>query len=638
MKKYTNNFFVNIDINLNTLLTNIDIIIFFLLVPLKVLIYSKNLSNNSLSYTTLLPPILASVIILLSIAILLPRKRRSKTLFFFNLFISILILSDTNYYRYFKDLLSVLVIKNCTQLGAVKSSVDSLIKTSDFLYFSDIFLIIILNPFYSRFFKRKVKEQKPLKLAHRFSIFCVMFILGGFANGKYFYELSKDQPKLLSTMYNKVYIAKNLGIINYHGLDMFNFISTDISKYTYVSKNKQKEIKNFLQSDAYTTNTNLKGTAKGKNLIVIQVEALQQFVLNKSINNVEITPNLNRWIKRSAYFDNYFYQVSSGGTSDAEFVTHNSLYPAPSGAAYFIYADNTYSALPKALADNGYDTAAFHGYKETFWNRNIMYKTLGFNNFYGEKSYAINESIGLGISDKEFLNQALDKMKKLDNPFFSYLITLSSHYPFDDVNNYGSFPVGEFEKTLLGNYFKAIHYTDAQLGMFLDKLEQDGLLDNSIVVIYGDHSAIPKNESADLAKFLNIKDPDDLGWAMLQKVPMIMHFPGDNNKGTIDTFGGEIDMYPTLANLFDLPESNMLGKDLFNVKNGSVIFRNGSFTDGNIFYLSQNNAYFDIKSGTQIKENEELKAKKQNAVTSLEYSDEILKHDLLKKYLNTESN
>jgi len=638
MRNYVRNLFADIHLNINNLLINIDILIFLLLVPLKILIYSKNLSNNSLSYGALLPPILASVIILLSLAILLPRKRRSRTLFFFNLFISILIISDTNYYRYFKDLLSVLVIKNSFQLGAVKSSVDSLIKISDFLYFGDIFLILFLTPFYSKFLKGRINEQKPLKLAHRFSVFCVLFIIGGFANGKYFYELSKEQPKLLSTMYNKVYIAKNLGIINYHGLDLFNFIATDISKYTYVSQDKQNEIKNFLQTNASTSSNNLKGTAKDKNLIVIQVEALQQFVLNKSINNVEITPNLNRWIKRSAYFDNYFYQVSSGGTSDAEFVTNNSLYPAPSGAAYFIYAGNTYSALPRALADKGYDTAALHGYKETFWNRNIMYKTLGFKNFYGEKSYNVNESIGLGISDKEFFNQSLEKMKKLNNPFFSYLITLSSHYPFDDVNNYGSFPVGEFENTLLGNYFKAIHYTDAQLGMFLDKLEQNGLLDNSVVVIYGDHSAIPKNESTDLAKFLNIKDPDDLGWALLQKVPMAIHFPGDKNSGIISTFAGEVDLYPTLANLFDLPDSNMLGKDLFNTKDGSVIFRNGSFTDGNIFYLSQSNAYFEIKSGIQIHENEDLKAKKENTVTNLEYSDEILKHDLLKKYINAEAN
>ena len=626
MKKYTNN-----------LLVNIDLIIFSILVSFKMIAYGIQLNNYAVSTITLLPPILASVIILLSISILLPRKKRTKLLFFFNLLITIMIISDMNYYRYFKDLLSVLVVKNSFQLGDVKSSVDSLLKITDFLYFADIILVLVLKPLYNKFFSTALQEHKSLKLSHRFSAFCLIFIIGSSANGYYFYNLSKEQPKLLSTLYNKVYIAKNLGIANYHGLDIYNFISTEISRHSYVSPSKQNEIKTFLQSNSTMANNNLKGIAKGKNLIVIQVEALQQFVINKRINDTEITPNLNRWINRSAYFDNCFYQVSSGGTSDAEFVTNNSLYPAPSGAAYFIYSDNKFNALPQALSDKGYATAAFHGYKETFWNRNIMYKTLGFNNFYGEKSYSASESIGLGISDKEFLNQSLERIKNMSNPFFSFLITLTSHYPYEDIAKYGDFPVGEYENTILGNYLKAIHYTDEQLGMFLDKLEATGLLDNSVVVLYGDHYAIPRDESASLAKFLGINEPDDLNWALLQKVPMVIHLPGDKNSGIISTYSGEIDLYPTLANLFDLPANNLMGKDLFNAKEGSVIFRNGSFTDGNIYYLSQNNSYYDIKTGVQLEETEELKAKKQNVITRLEYSDEILKHDLLKKYNNNDS-
>ena len=118
----------------------------------------------------------------------------------------------------------------------------------------------------------------------------------------------------------------------------------------------------------------MKDSAKGKNLIIVQVEALQQFVIDKTVMGQEITPNLNKLIKSSAYFNNYFYQIAAGGTSDAEFMSNNSLYPAPSGAAFFFYANNNYLSLPKALVKNGYETAALNGYYETFWNRNIMYK------------------------------------------------------------------------------------------------------------------------------------------------------------------------------------------------------------------------------------------------------------------------
>jgi lipoteichoic acid synthase len=349
----------------------------------------------------------------------------------------------------------------------------------------------------------------------------------------------------------------------------------------------------------------------------------------------EITPNLNKLIKRSAYFNNYFYQIAAGGTSDAEFMSNNSIYPASSGAAYFLYSNNDYLSLPKALVNNGYETAALHGYRETFWNRNIMYKTLGFQNFFGEKSYDVNEKIGLGLSDKEFLSQSLDKLHNLSNPYYAFLITLSSHYPYDDTSNYGEFNVGEYENSLLGNYLKAIHYTDAQLGMFIDKLEEDGTLDNSVLAIYGDHYAIPKDKQDELAKFMNIDNMTELQWAKLQKVPLIVHFPKDANKGLQEIYGGEMDLYPTLSNLFDLPNENQLGKDLFNTKDGTVIFRNGSFTDGNIFYLSQSNSFYSIDSDKNLPESEELTAELKTSMTELDYSDEILKHNLLHKYDNS---
>ena len=237
-------------------------------------------------------------------------------------------------------------------------------------------------------------------------------------------------------MYNKVYIVRNLGTVNYHYLDFYNSMYTSINRKIPVSKAKETEIKTFFQTNSSDT-YNLKGVAKGKNLIMIQVEALQGFVINSRINGQEITPNLNKWVNRSVYFNNFYYQIAAGGTSDAEFMTNNSLYPAQAGAAYFLYCGNEFNAMPKNFKDAGYDTAALHGYRESFWNRNIIYKKFGFNNFYGEQSYNIDDNVGLGLSDKSFLNQSIDKIKNLDKPYYAFLITLSSHFPYDDLTKYG---------------------------------------------------------------------------------------------------------------------------------------------------------------------------------------------------------
>lgn len=613
------------------ILNYLDIIFFVILVGIKLMCYGRQIESGYFSYKGLFSPVIASVIILASFAFLFSKKNRRKFLFIFDFIISIFIIGDLNYFRYFKDVLSIPVLLNGFQLGAVKSSVGNLFKITDLLYALDLFIFIFL--YKGSKYTKKVKIPFKQKLV---PFFC-LFTIGAGMNIVQFVNLSKEQPRLLSTMYNKVYIAKNLGGLNYHYLDTFNSLSNAISKRTPVSAKTQEEVKSFLQSNSEKPTQNLKGVGQGKNLIVIQVEALQAFPINKKINGVEITPNLNNWIKKSAYFNNYFYQTASGGTSDAEFLSNNSLYPTASGSVTYLYAGNEFNALPKAMANNGYTTAAFHGFRESFWNRNIMYPKYGFQNFYGEKSYDVNEEIGLGLSDKSFFNQAIEKIKTLQEPYYSFMVTLTSHFPYDDVTKYGDLNVGDLEGTLVGNYLKAIHYTDEQLGMFLNKLDKEGITKNSIIAIYGDHYAIPKDNEKELAKFLGTTGFTDLQWMELQKVPMMIHFPEDKHNGTYKIYGGQIDLYPTLANIFNLPSTNMMGKDLFNSKEGKVIFRNGSFTNGNVFYLSQKDSYYNIKSGEKLEEDDSLKNIKEATINQLEYSDLILKHNLIKKF-NSEEN
>ncbi|AKA70594.1 LTA synthase family protein [Clostridium scatologenes] len=605
--------------------TYIDVILFIILVCAKSLIYGRQLESGYFSYTSLLYPIFASVIILVSFSLILNSKARTRFLYICNLVITIFFISDLNYFRYFKDVISIPVLINGFQLGAVKSSVSSIVKFTDFFYALDlIFIPIIINKYKSE------KAEITSKLS-KILIFSVLLIIGIIVDTHNFYFLSKDQPKLLTTMYNKVYITKKLGSINYHYLDFYNFVSFNISRKSPVSKSEKTDIQTFFQNNS-SNNNNLNGTAKGKNLIMIQVEALQEFVINSKIDGKEITPNLNKWIKRSEYFNNFYYQISAGGTSDAEFMTNNSLYPASSGAAYFLYCGNEFNAMPKSFKDSGYNTAAFHGFRESFWNRNVVYRKFGFDNFYGEKSYNIDENVGLGLSDKSFLNQSIDKLEKMNKPYYSFLITLSSHFPYDDVDNYGNFNVGSFEGSFLGNYLKSIHYTDEQLGMFFDKLEEKGILKDSVVVLYGDHYAIPKDHEQELSKFLGKSSLSDIEWLKLQKVPMMIHFPDESTKGVNTIYSGQMDIYPTMANLFSLSDKSFMGKDLFNSSQGNIIFRDGSFIYNNYYYVSQKNSYYNMSTNQQINETDSLKKKKEDVLNQLQYSDEILKHNLLKKF------
>ena len=607
----------------------IDIIAFVVFLTIKLLLYGKSIETGYFTYSGILFPVFWSLLIIVAFSILFKPIKRARFLFILDFIITFFIIADLNYFRYFKDVLSIPVMLNSFQLGAVKSSVSSLIKPSDFLYLIDLIAFKFIINYFKRSNVNRVIFSKQLK----FSTFLIVFLLASSMEGYHFYNLSKEQPKLLSTMYNKIYIAKKLGNVNFHYLDCFNSLANGITKRTPIPKQKEELVKTYLQTNSEENTTpKLKGIGENKNLIVIQVEALQSFVINKSINGQEITPNLNKWIKKSANFPNYFYQTASGGTSDAEFLSNNSLYPTDSGSVTYLYAGNEFNALPEALNKKGYDTVGFHGFRESFWNRNIMYPKYGFDKFFGEKSFNVDEKIGLGLSDKSFLNQTVDRIKQLKEPYFSFIVTLTSHFPYEAVDKYGDFPVGELEGTLVGNYLKSIHYTDEQLGVFLDKLQQEKILDKSVLALYGDHYAIPKEHEKDLAKLLEKDGFTDLEWMELQKVPMFMHFPKDKNKGNYNIYGGQIDLYPTLANMFNISTENMLGKDLFNSKNGKVIFRNGSFSDGKMFYLSPLDTYFNISNGEKIEENDNLKNLKEKTINELEYSDLILKHNLLKKF------
>ncbi|AKA67460.1 sulfatase [Clostridium scatologenes] len=604
---------------------NLDLILFLIIIYVKVMHYGKQISPDYF-YSKVNRPIIASILILVSFFTLFKQSRRIKMLFILDILISLILISDIIYFRYYKDVITVSAVKNVKLLTGVSASVKSLINIKDFLYLIDIvFLVPIMKKF------KVVNNNKKIFL-RKVCTFMMTLLIGVAIDTQSVYAVSKEQPTLISSMSDRVYLTKMIGNINFHAIDAYNFVSTSIRNSSKLSNEREQEIKDFLAKNNESTGTNLKGAAEGKNLIMIQVEALQGFVINQKINGQEITPNLNRWINKSMYFDNYFYQVAGGNTSDAEFMSNNSLYPAESGAAYYSYSGDSYSSLAKELKEKQYGTAAFHANNEGFWNRNVMYPVQGFDKFYGQHSFNIDENVGLGLSDKSFLNQSLDKLKTLKQPYYSFLVTLSSHYPYDDTKGYGDFNVGEYEGTLLGNYLKGIHYTDEQLGTFLDKLEKEKMLDNSIVVLYGDHFAIPKDNEQELYKFEKINNATDYDWVKSQKVPMFIHFPGDENKGVNHTYSSQMDLYPTLANMFNLPKQYMLGKDILNSDSGKVIFRNGSFTNGKAFYVSWTNTYYDVKTGEKIEETEALKAEKEQYLKELQYSDDILNHNLIKDF------
>jgi len=525
---------------------------------------------------------LGVLLIILSFFLLLFNKRRKTAILLLDLFLTLLIISDTLYFRYYYNAITIPVLRQFSLVGSVGDSIRSLLKTKDLVYIIDLPVLTAGLYLINRFFGEK---QLRLNLLKRLACAVVIFALG-FAGFQIAYMKSASQI----FPYDNNYVIKDLGILYFHYYDAKRFLKDSIFAGRKLSKDEEAQIDKFFQ-DKTDSGENFEGTARGKNLIIVQVEALQGFVVERKFNGKEITPNLNKLINDSIYFENFYFQIGGGNTSDAEFLSNTSLFPVRDGAVYFRFPYHTYYSLPKAVKEQGYTSYVCHANNPSFWNRTEMYKSLGFNTFFSNKNYELDETRGWGLSDVSFLRQSLDKFDT-DKPFYAFMITLSSHHPYNYFDDYKNFNAGKYENTFFGNYLKAMNYADSAIGELVKELKKRDLYDNSVIVIYGDHSGIQKDYVDVLQEFLGYK-LSEYEWTKLQKVPCFIRFPGMKETGKNETIGSEIDVAPTVANLLGIDFPYAIGKDLFNTPNSYAVLRNGTVVTDRYVYLSGTDEVLD---------------------------------------------
>lgn len=611
------------------------ITLFIVFTLLKCLYFQFNTKLNKAPYFSLenlfmIISTIAVIAIIVSLTLFIFDKKRLVAIFTINLLLTTLLIADTNFFRYYYNLITIPVFfqLNPRMISSVDQSIVSLFQLKDLIYIIDLPIMIYT------FLKLNKRGVDSIRFSKRFaksiSILAVASII--------IVSIS-SASNITSFAYSNNYSAKSLGVLYSHFYNTKLFIEKTLSQDDGLKEEEKKLLENHFQNkskeDGTANSDKYKGIAEGKNLIVVQMEAMQQFVIGKTINGKEITPNLNRLIEESLYFDNIYYQVSGGNTSDAEFLTNNSLYPLSEGSVYHRYSENTYHSLASILKDKGYTTYSLHAFDKTFWNRDEMYKALKFDTFFSSEDYVMDDFAGWSgnaLSDKSFFRQSLNLIDT-SKPFYSFFVTLSNHHPFNYFEDF-DFDVGEFEGEYIGNFIKGANYADSCIGEFIKDLKQRGLYDNSLIVFYGDHSAVPKIESEGLMKFLGI-EYNDCDWAKLQRVPLIIHYPGQQKGEVISTTGGQIDIMPTIANLmgFDVPYA--LGKDLINTQESYVVLRNGSVITDKYIYFNDTRELYDYKTGKPL--NISLYEKElENLINELNISDLIISNDLFsdKSFLN----
>ncbi|HHZ01065.1 MAG TPA: LTA synthase family protein, partial [Tissierellia bacterium] len=407
--------------------------------------------------------------------------------------------------------------------------------------------------------------------------------------------------------------------------DLYDFAKLKITKNTSLKEEEKNLVKEFYTNKDKDTSIYF-GSGRDKNLLVIQVEAMQGFVADLVIEGEEVTPFLNGLKNKGFYFNNIYHQVAGGNTSDAEFMLNNSLYPAAAGAVNYLYPMNEYLTLADLLNEEGYTSRAFHSYDSSFWNREAIYRNFNYEKFYSINDFNLDEKRGWALSDDSFFRQALD-ISSENGKFFSFLITLSSHHPYDAFSDI-DLDTGVFKDTQTGNYLKSMRYVDTAIKNLFDYLREKDLLDDTIIVIYGDHSGLYLDQRSLVEKLLKL-DGSDLDWNMVQKVPLWI-YNGDDLKGkTIEKTGGQIDILPTILDLMGLSHPYVLGKSLLNDNPGYAVKRDGTVILDGYYYDNQQNVLYDIRTG-KVAEDSSVMSEVSRRQKELIVSDLILKKDLLK--------
>lgn len=584
----------------------------------------------------------AGLLLLLAPCLLLMPLRRYLLLLLLDLVATFLVLADTLYYRHFGDVGSISDLSSAWQLAAVPHTVSSLFRREDLHALLDPVLMLFALPF----LLRPLRAAPPtLRLPWLWRRPAALGLAAALA-GAYLLiptcrSIREDgDSRYLRSFYSLVIVEK-LGLLNYHLYDAGRHLYYDVLLRGRVSGKERERVRRFLEArrERAAPPGELFGAARGKNLILVIVESLQGFPLGLRIGGKEVAPNLSALARRSLYFDRFYDQTWHGSTSDGEFASLQSLHPLSHGAVASIYPDNRYRGLPAVLRERGYATLSAVAYNGQIWNMRRMHPALGFERSFFAPDYDMVEAVNLGLLDDHFFQQTLPRLERQRRPFMAYLLTLTTHHPYYLPPRYKVLDLGELQGTYLGNYLHCVHYLDRAVGRLVEGLQRDGLWDESVFVLYGDHKANLMKWPEDLYRLLGISGRDELeNWQLKNRLPLLVHLPGDAHAGVRPEIGGHLDVAPTVLGLLGVADHGMvsLGRDLLRpvaAEAPLVVFRDGSFSDGQVLCMSPGGtlrqaACYRMNDGAAVAPGA-LSARFGEARERLEISDLILQGNLI---------
>lgn len=548
-----------------------------------------------------------------------------------------------------------------SQLGAVTDYIKDFIASFDYKYFLTLIPFVIVLAL-SILGGKKLGDKVLSKWA-----FLSSFVLFMISVPIYAYTVmstrfddklqSITNKELFLTASNPSITVKEYGTLGFCFLDVKAMINPVVveEEYTFTQTHKQdknefsREIddtawnilinseknKTLNKLNNYFINQNIDdkneytGMFEGKNLVVIMMESVNDIIINP-----EYYPNFSKMLNEGWYWENNYSPRNSCATMNNEFSGMTSLYSIYNTCTASKYKNNAYyESIFNLYNDAGYVTFSAHNYTEAYYPRKTIHTNMGSGEYYGVQKLKIpyeNEYRNWS-SDEDFMEAVLkiiDKKTSNDEPFMTWLTTVSSHQPYsvnsNEGNKYYDLTKGTGYPTDVRRYMSKLKILDNSLGILMEGLKERGELDDTVFVLYGDH--YPYGIST--TKLNKVLDYDTKEALNAERVPLVIYNSTMEESKVFTEYTTYINILPTIANLFNLDYDPRLyiGQDLLSKDYQSlVVFADGSWKNEVAYYNASKNKikYYTSDEYT----NEEIKAINDLIDTNINISRDVIKNN-----------
>ena len=499
-----------------------------------------------------------------------------------------IVFGDLIYLRYFGNIMPVLAISSGGQLWDVRDIIVKYARGRD-AWLLLVFAVSVSLPF---LWPKPRKADAPRALRAALDLLmvctCVSFLL----------PLSDLVQRWMDSdrswrVLNGTDAVQDSGIVVAHIKEIARSVR-DARQHGSISDEDFAKLEKYHEARASGESDDPDfGLARGTNLLLLQVEAMQKWVIGAHQRGQELTPFLNRLRDRGWFFDHIYDETGDSSTSDCEYMVLNSQFPIPQGSVAFRRDENHFVTLLHSFKEVGYTAFAGHAYLAGMWNRAVLYPRYGFDQTAFKDEFGEGPKLGWGIGDKLFFQRVVPRIERLKTPFVGMLITLTSHSPYQYVPPAErKLKLGLIEGSDFGGYLHSMRYNDEAIEQLFSQLQNSGILQNTTVVIYGDHDSRTKfsprlmsetDLSPETQRRLAIRD------YTTKQIPLFVVLPERLHAAArvVHTLGGQVDIGATVLHLFGLKQPrSFIGQTLVPERLGHASRIDGSGVDGQHIYIA----------------------------------------------------